>query len=174
MKTWLKIMIAFSLLLTTQTFAGWDANEERDVHESIAEFKKHDPDMQTFFDKAWGYAVYPGIGKAGIGFGGAHGGGLVFEQGILVGSTKLTQLTFGFQLGAQLYQEIIFFENKAALDDFKGGHYELGAQVSAVAVTLGASADAGYDHGVAVFTLAKGGLMYEASVGGQKFKYTPK
>ena len=174
MKTWLKIMMAFSLLLTTQTFAGWDANEEKDVHESIAEFKKHDPDMLTFFDKAWGYAVFPDVGQAGMGIGGAHGSGLVFEQGVLVGSAKLTQLTFGFQLGAQLYQEIIFFEDKAALDDFKGGHYELGAQASAVAVTAGASADAGYSHGVAVFTLAKGGLMYEATVGGQKFKYKPK
>ena len=86
----------------------------------------------------------------------------------------MTQLTFGFQLGAQLYQEIIFFEDKAAMDDFKGGNYELGAQASAVAVTAGASADAGYDHGVAVFTLAKGGLMYEASIGGQKFSFKPK
>ncbi len=174
MKTWLKIMMAFSLLLTTQTFAGWNANEEKNVHESIAEFKKHDPDMLTFFDKAWGYAVFPDVGKAGMGIGGAHGSGLVFEQGVLVGSAKLTQLTFGFQLGAQLYQEIIFFEDKAALDDFKGGHYELGAQASVVAVTAGASVDAGYSHGVAVFTLAKGGLMYEATVGGQKFKYMPK
>ncbi len=174
MKTWLKIIVAFNLLLTTQTFAGWDANEEKDAHESIAEFKKHDPDMQTFFDKARGYAVFPDVGKAGMVLGGAHGGGVLFEQGRVVGSTSLTQITFGFQLGAQLYQEIIFFENKAAIDDFKDGHYELGAQASAVAVTSGASVDAGYDHGVAVFTLAKGGLMYEATVGGQKFKYKPK
>ena len=174
MKTWLKIIIAFNLLLTTQTFAGWDANEERDAHESMAEFKKHDPDMQAFFNKAWGYAVYPDVGKAGMGIGGACGNGLVFEHGSIIGSTSLTQLTFGFQLGAQLYQEIIFFEDKAAMDDFKGGNYELGAQASAVAVTAGASADAGYDHGVAVFTLAKGGLMYEASIGGQKFSFKPK
>ncbi len=130
--------------------------------------------MQAFFDKAWGYAVYPDVGKAGMGIGGAHGGGVVFEQGQVVGSTKLTQLSFGFQLGAQLYQEIIFFQNKAAMDDFKNGNFKLGAQASAVAVTAGASVNADYDNGVAVFTLAKGGLMYEASVGGQKFSYKPK
>lgn len=174
MKICLKLFIALSLLLSANSYAGWDANEEKDARESIVEFRKHDTDMQAFFDKAWGYAVYPDVGKAGFGIGGAHGGGIVFEQGRVVGSTGLTQLTIGFQFGAQLYQEIIFFEDKAALDDFKGGNYELGAQVSAVAVTMGASADAGYDNGVAVFTLAKGGLMYEASVGGQKFSYTPK
>ena len=174
MKFWLKLFIAMSLLLSSQSFAGWDANEEKDAHESIAEFKKHDPEMKAFFDQAWGYAVFPDVGKAGMGIGGAHGGGIAFEQGQVVGSTKLTQLTIGFQLGAQLYQEIIFFENKAAMDDFKNGNFELGAQASAVAVTAGASVDAGYDNGVAVFTLAKGGLMYEASVGGQKFKFTPK
>ena len=174
MKIWLKLFVALSLLLGGQSFAGWDANEEKDAHASIVEFKKSDSDMQVFFDKAWGYAVFPDVGKAGMGIGGAHGGGIVFEQGQVVGSTSLSQLSFGFQLGAQLYQEIIFFENKTAMDDFKNGNFELGAQASAVAVTAGASADAGYNHGVAIFTLAKGGLMYEASVGGQKFKYEPK
>ena len=130
--------------------------------------------MQAYFDKAQGYAVYPDVGKAGMGIGGAHGSGLGFEQGEIIGSSKLTQLSFGFQLGAQLYQEIIFFENKAAMDDFKQGNFELGAQASAVAVTLGASADADYTDGVAVFTLAKGGLMYEATVAGQKFSFKPK
>lgn len=174
MKNWLKLMVACSLFLSLPGMAGWDANEEKDVQESIQEFKKSDPDMQAFFDKAWGYAVYPDVGKAGMGIGGAHGAGLVFEQGEIVGSSKLTQLSFGFQLGAQLYQEIIFFENKATLDDFKRGNYELGAQASAVAVTLGASADADFQNGVAVFTLAKGGLMYEATVAGQKFSFKPK
>ena len=174
MKNCLKLMLAFSLLFSAQAYAGWDANEEKDVQESITAFKKSDPDMQDFFDKAWGYAVYPDVGKAGMGIGGAHGAGLVFEQGKIIGSSKLTQLSFGFQLGAQLYQEIIFFETRADLDDFKQGNYELGAQASAVAVTVGASVDADYEDGVAVFTLAKGGLMYEAAVGGQKFSFKPK
>lgn len=174
MKLIIKLLIAFGLLFSLQSYAGWDANEEKEAYDSIKEFQESDPDMQAFFDQAWGYAVFPDVGKAGMGIGGAHGGGIVFEQGEVIGSAKLTQLSFGFQLGAQLYQEIIFFETQSALEDFKGGHFELGAQASAVAVTAGASVDAGYDHGVAIFTLAKGGLMYEASVGGQKFKYIPK
>ena len=174
MKHCLHLVLAFSLLFSTSVQAGWDATEEQDVQESITAFKNSDPDMQAFFDKAWGYAVFPDVGKAGMGIGGAHGAGLVFEQGKIVGSSKLTQLSFGFQLGAQLYQEIIFFETRSDLDDFKQGNFELGAQASAVAVTAGASVDAPYEDGVAIFTLAKGGLMYEAAVGGQKFSYKPR
>ena len=174
MKNWIRLFLVFGMLFSVQSYAGWDANEEKDVQESIKEFRQSDPDMKAFFDKAWGYAVFPDVGKAGMGIGGAHGAGLVFEQGVIVGSSKLTQLSFGFQLGAQLYQEIIFFETKADLDDFKQGNFELGAQASAVAVTAGASVDAPYQDGVAVFTLAKGGLMYEAAVGGQKFSYKPQ
>jgi len=174
MKLWLPLLLAINLLFTIPAHAGWDANEERDARESITAFKDSDPDMQAFFDKAWGYAVFPDVGKAGMGIGGAHGAGLVFEQGEIIGSSKLTQLSFGFQLGAQLYQEIIFFETKSDLEDFKQGNFELGAQASAVAATYGASADADYQDGVAVFTLAKGGLMYEAAVGGQKFSFKPK
>ena len=123
MKKWIYPLLAFGLMFSVQSHAGWDANEEKDVRESIAAFKNSDPDMQAFFDKAWGYAVYPDVGKAGMGIGGAHGAGLVFEQGAIVGSSKLTQLSFGFQLGAQLYQEIILFETRADLDDFKQGNY---------------------------------------------------
>jgi lipid-binding SYLF domain-containing protein len=97
----------------------------------------------------------------------------VYEKGKPIGDTSLTQITIGFQLGGQAYSEIIFFKDKKTLDDFKNGNFELGAQASAVAVTAGASADANYEKGVAVFTMAKGGLMYEASVGGQKFSYDP-
>jgi len=175
MKRLSKFLIALAVMAVTSAgFAGWDPDAETKAAEAIAEFKKADPDLKTFFDKAYGYAVYPTVGKAAIGIGGAHGKGIVYEQGQVVGSTKLTQLTIGFQLGGQAYREIIFFENKEALDDFKKGNFELDAQLSAVAATAGASANADFDHGVAVFTMAKGGLMYEASVGGQKFSYEPK
>jgi lipid-binding SYLF domain-containing protein len=130
--------------------------------------------MKVFFEKAYGYAVFPTVAKAGMGIGGAYGKGKVYEKGTLIGTSSLTQLTIGFQLGGQAYSEIIFFKDKKALDDFKSGNFELGAQASAVAVTAGASADADYDKGVAIFTQAKGGLMYEASVGGQKFSFKPK
>lgn len=164
--------------------AGWNpSNEEakkeegvknNDVAEAIGRFKANDAGMKVFFDKAYGYAVFPSIAKGGIGFGGAYGTGEVFEKGKMVGTTSLSQATFGLQLGGQIYSEIIFFKDKANLDDFKGGNFKFGAQASAVAVTAGVSVDVDYNDGVAIFTLAKGGLMYEASVGGQKFSYTPK
>jgi lipid-binding SYLF domain-containing protein len=147
--------------------------KDMEVAEAIVEFKKSDPAMVEFFKKAYGYAVFPTVAKAGIGIGAAHGTGKVYEKGAMVGKTTVTQVTIGFQLGGQAYREIIFFEDKAALDHFKGGNFELGAQASAVAATAGASADADYSGGVAIFTLAKGGLMYEASVGGQKFSFDP-
>lgn len=176
MNKFLKIGIALftAMLLTVSTAHAWDANAEKKARQAIAEFKKADPKMKAFFNKAYGYAVFPTVGKAGIGVGGAHGKGTVFRGGKAVGSTSLSQLTIGFQLGAQAYREIIFFENKKAFNRFTGGNFEFGAQVSAVAVTAGASADVDYSGGVAVFTMAKGGLMYEASVGGQKFTYKAK
>jgi lipid-binding SYLF domain-containing protein len=142
--------------------------------ETIAAFKNKDPGIKVFFDKAYGYAVFPTVGKGGMGIGGAYGKGEVYERGVLAGTSSLTQLTIGFQLGGQAYSEIIFFKDKATLDSFKSGNFEFSAQASAVAITAGASADADYSNGVAIFTLAKGGLMYEASIGGQKFSYTPK
>lgn len=152
-----------------------DANnrDELNAAEAIAAFKQKDPGIQRFFDKAYGFAIFPSVGKGGIGVGGAHGKGLVFQQGSPIGRSTLSQITIGFQLGGQVYSELIFFKDDVALQDFKRGNYEMGAQASAVALTVGASADTSYNGGVAVFTMAKGGLMYEASVGGQKFSYSP-
>lgn len=140
---------------------------------AIVDAKAKDPDIQRFFDESAGYAVFPTVGKGGIGIGGARGKGLVIVDGKVVGHTTLTQLTVGLQLGGQTYSEFIFFKDNAALEQFQRGNFEMGAQVSAVAVTAGASADANYDKGVAVFTNAKGGLMYEATISGQNFKYEP-
>jgi lipid-binding SYLF domain-containing protein len=113
------------------------------------------------------------VGKGAIGVGGARGKGWVYEGGAIVGRTTLTQVTIGFQLGGQAYSEIVFFQTRQALDNFKLGHLKLDAQASAIALTARASADLAYRNGVAIVTMAKGGLMYEASVGGQKFSYTP-
>jgi lipid-binding SYLF domain-containing protein len=151
----------------------------------------------SFFAKSYGYAVFPTIGKGGIGIGGAYGKGRVYEKGNYVGDTSVTQVSIGLQLGGQAYSQIIFFEDKRAFDEFTSGNFEFGAQASAVAITAAASAEATttgssagasggqhdattttagteYHKGMAVFTVAKGGLMYEASIGGQKFSYTPK
>lgn len=148
----------------------------------------------AFFGNSYGYALFPTIGKGGIGIGGAHGSGRVYVDGGHVGDTKMTQVTIGFQLGGQAFSQIIFFEDKRAFDEFTGGNFEFGAQATAVAITAGVSAGAsttgssagasggsnnaslagGYSKGYAIFTIANGGAMFEASLGGQKFSYTPK
>jgi lipid-binding SYLF domain-containing protein len=157
---------------------AWDPDEVEELEPKVAETKatilEKDPGVQSFFDKASGYVIFPTVGKGGFGIGGARGKGLLKVGGETVAVVTLTQLTVGFQAGGQAYSEFIFFEDEVALADFKRGNYELGAQASAVAVTAGASADANYNSGVAIFTQAKGGLMYEASVGGQKFKIEAK
>ena len=152
-----------------------------------------------FIDNAFGYAVFPSIGKGGIGIGGAHGKGEVFVGGKKVGKTKMSQITYGLQLGGQVYSQMIFFRDERAFDGFATGNFEFGAQATAVALTAGAQASTStggggntstgtdadsskvnanekqYDgrSGMAISTIAKGGLMYEATLGGQKFKYEP-
>lgn len=135
---------------------------------------KSDPGLKKFFDEAVGYAVLPTVGKGAIGVGGAYGRGELYEAGQLAGYCTLTQATIGLALGGQAYTELIFFETKAALDRFKSGSFAFAAQASAVALKSGASANAKYTDGVAVFTMGQAGLMYEASIGGQKFSYQPK
>ena len=140
---------------------------------ALLEIKKADPGIEKFFEDSAGYAVFPSVGKGGIGIGGAFGDGLVIVDEAVIGRTTLTQVTIGLQLGGQVYSEFVFFKDETALDDFQRGNFELGAQASAVAAKAGASADVDYNKGVAIFTNVGGGLMYEASVGGQKFTYTP-
>jgi len=149
----------------------------------------------AYFDKSIGYAIFPTIGKGGIGIGGAYGKGRVYKQGVHIGNTSMAQASIGLQLGGQAYTQIIFFENEAALDNFTSGNFEFSADASAVAITAGASAGAstgggasagisggknnadtsslGFRKGMAVFTVAKGGLMYEAALAGQKYSYEP-
>ncbi len=148
-----------------------DDDFHQKVLDTIAAFKKTDPGIKKFFDGAVGIAVFPSVGKGGIGVGGARGSGELLVGGKAVGKCKLTQVTVGLQLGGQKYSEIIFFEQQKGVDGFRKGDFAFAAQVSAVALKSGASADAAYQDGVAVFTQAKGGLMYEASVGGQKFSF---
>jgi lipid-binding SYLF domain-containing protein len=145
----------------------------KDAKETIQVFKKGDPGLDRFFASAAGYAVFPSVGKGGLGLGGAYGTGVLFERGKAVGKASLTQVTIGFQLGGQAYSEIIFLQTAQALADFKKSGFALAAEASAVALASGASANAKYEQGVAIFTAVKGGLMYEASVGGQKFNFEP-
>jgi hypothetical protein len=155
---------------------------------------KNAGESSSFFDNSYGYAVFPTIGKGGIGIGGAHGKGRVYAAGKYVGDTSVTQLTIGFQLGGEAFSEMIFFEDRRAFEEFTGGNFEFSADASAVAITASAKAAATttgssagasggkkdattvgrYYKGMATFTIAKGGLMYQATVGGQKFSYTPR
>lgn len=161
-------------LLAPAAMSGWDPDEKAELDakakEALAAFLEADPGAQRFVDKAAGYVIFPTVGKAALGVGGARGKGLLYENGEVTAIVTLTQLSFGFQGGGQAYSEFIFFEDAATVETFKKGNFELAAQASAVAVKMGASADASFDGGMAIFTHVKGGLMYEAAVGGQKFK----
>ena len=152
---------------------------------------KNAGESSTFFHKSYAYAVFPTVGEAGLGVGGAFGKGHVYVHGHFVGDTTMGQVSVGFQAGGKAYSQIIFFEDKRALDEFESGTFEFAAGASAVAITAGASASAGtsgasagvsagekdaratgvYEKGMAVFTITKGGLMYAATVAGQKFSY---
>jgi lipid-binding SYLF domain-containing protein len=164
-----------------------------DKYSETVDLFKNAGQSGTFFRNSYGYAVFPTIGKAGLGIGGAHGEGRVYEQGKYVGDTKMTQLSIGFQAGGQGFSQIIFFQDKRAFDEFTSGNFEFGANVNAVVITAAASGSASttgstagasggkkdaatageYHKGTAVFMIVKGGLMYEASVSGQKFSYKP-
>jgi lipid-binding SYLF domain-containing protein len=162
--------------------------------ETIDNFKKS-PTANQYFAKSYGYAVFPTIGKGGIGIGGAGGKGLVYRGGQVTGESSMAQVSIGFQFGGQAYSQIIFFEDKRAYDEFTSGEFEFGAGASAVAITAGVQAQSGttgtqaslgtgadhskatatnYTNGMAVLTLAKGGLMYEAVLAGQKYKFKAK
>jgi lipid-binding SYLF domain-containing protein len=179
------------LLIATMLLAA--APALADKYSETVDLFRNAGESGSFFARSYGYAVFPTIGKAGLGIGGAYGEGRVYEQGKYVGDAKMTQLSIGFQAGGQGYSQIVFLEDKRAFDDFTSGNFEFGANVNAVVITAAASgtaattgttgtASAGkkdaatigeFHKGTAVFIITKGGLMYEASVSGQKFSYTP-
>jgi lipid-binding SYLF domain-containing protein len=149
------------------------ARDESDAAAVIAKFKEKDPGLAKVFAQSAGYVVFPTVGKGGLGIGGARGKGYVYQHGRLIGRSTLTQLTIGLQAGGQAYSEVIFLKDEAALENFKEGHLKLDAQASAVALTERVSGDLAFRDGVAIVTMAEGGLMYEASVGGQKLSFHP-
>lgn len=171
-------------LLVACLFAGYTMADE--YLDSIANFKKS-PQVNALFSSAYGYAIFPTIGKGGMGIGGAYGEGKVYMQGMKTGNVSMLQLTLGFQLGGQAFSEIIFFQDKKAYDKFTRDGFEFSAQASAVAITAAAQAQTsttgtsagagkevqkgGYNDGMATFTYALGGLMFEAALGGQKFSF---
>ncbi len=168
------VLVVFCGCATTpKTVASKDVLAIR-VKGAIAEFKAEDPGIQTYFDNSYGYAVLPKVLKGAFVIGGAGGKGHVYERGRMVGYCSLTQATFGFSFGGEFFREIIFFRDKQDLDRFRVEHFAFSAQATAVAITAGAAAKADYKDGMAVFLMTDKGLMVDASLGGQKFKYSPK
>jgi len=164
--------------LATRALAGWDPEAEKKdlaaAQEAIADFKATVPGLDIYFKEAYGYAVFPSIGKGGLVFGGSYGTGLVFEGGKVVGNVAVTQGSFGLQAGYQSYSELIFFKDKATLDNFKNGDVKMSAEASAAALKKGVGVQTSYSDGVAIFMKSKSGLIVDASVGAQKYKYEPK
>lgn len=146
-----------------------------DVKDAKALFIKEDKSVEALFGSAAGYVVFPSVAKGALGVGAATGRGQLYQKGSKkpLGEATLNQVTFGLQAGGQAYSELVFFEDRISLDNFTKGNFEFSAQASAVAVTAGAAKTAKYEKGVMILTMANGGLMYEASVGGQKFNYQP-
>jgi|HubBroStandDraft_1064217.scaffolds.fasta_scaffold375603_1 lipid-binding SYLF domain-containing protein len=144
-----------------------------DSNTCYSDFTKDDPTLDKFVKDAYGYAIFPSIGKGAIGIGGAYGRGVVYQEGTAVGWTDVSQGSLGVQLGGQTYSELIVFKDKGAMDNFKSNDFALSATASAVAAASGAAATTKFDNGVAVFVRGINGLMFEASVGGQSFGYRP-
>jgi lipid-binding SYLF domain-containing protein len=184
------LLIVLTLCLGS---AGWATRKVEDYSETINNFKKSS-DVAPLFDHAYGYAVFPNIGRGGLGVGGAHGKGQVYKGGEVTGFTSLSDVTIGLQAGGQAYSQIIFFETESAYNKFTGGNFEFEAAATAIAIQSGASASAGtaggasagassggsggsyagkFDSGMLVLTMAKGGLMYQATIGGQKYSFNP-
>ena len=171
------VLVATMLLVACSTApktAEDRAELERRSRGALALMKEQDPSLRGELEDAYGYAIFPTVGKGGLGVGGAYGRGIVYEEGEMVGYCDLSQGTIGLQIGGQAYSELILFEYEEALDHFKTGNFAFSAQASAVAIESGASADAKYDRGVKVITMPKAGAMLEASIGGQKFDYRRK
>jgi lipid-binding SYLF domain-containing protein len=169
----LAILVAFAGCGSTAPESKSDA-DTLDAECQAAITRGKNAGCSKWLETAHGYAVFPAVGKAGLFVGGAHGKGQVYEQGKVIGYTTITQGTIGLQIGAQSFSEIVFFKDKVALDAFKAGNYEVGAEATAVAAEKGSTAAADYSGGVAIFVFGEGGLMAGAAVGGQKFSYQAK
>ena len=185
-------LIVFPVILLMAV--AWGTSAYADKFTDTIDIYKKSPSVKPFFEKSYGYVVFPTVGKGGFVVGGAYGSGQVYAKGKVTGTAKLVKATIGFQAGGQAFSQLVFLEDKRAYDEFTSGNFEFDAGVSAVAITAGVQAKAGtegasagasagpatgsqaktsYHKGMAVFVHAKGGLMYEATVGGQKFSFEP-
>lgn len=188
-----KILVLFIVALIFGLLTIAVATEVEDYSSTINVFRDS-PVVAKFYDISYGYAVFPIIGKAGFVIGGSYGNGQVYEGGKVTGKSRVIKGSIGFQLGGKVFSQIIFFLDKRAYDEFTRGDFEFDATAQAVVVTAGGEAQIGtagvsagasagpqtgvqasigYVNGMATFVHAKGGLMYELSVGGQRFTFEP-
>jgi len=166
-----KIAALLTLVLAT-TFTARAGDLKASSREAIRNFKATDPGLKRFFENSAGYVILPSVGEGGLIIGGERGDGLVYEHGKITGKAAMSAVSIGAQAGGGKFSEIIFFETKAALENFKRAEYEMSASAKASIVASGVAAHAKYDQGVVVFTLPQRGAMVKAAVGGQKFKFT--
>jgi len=164
-------LLSLAACNTAPPSADGKAELRRTSADALGQAQQNDPTLREVIRKSAGYAVFPSIGKGAVGIGGAYGRGDVYQNGAVVGYCDMTQGSIGLQLGGQAYSEILVFEDTAAVERFKNGNFRFDAQATAVAIKSGVGANAKFANGVAVFTMDEAGLMYEASVGGQKFSY---
>lgn len=173
----MKIVVCMFMLMAVTVqgaFAGWDPSLQEKAQQAADTVRQSAPVLERFFQHAYGYAIFPDVYKGGIILlGGAHGTGYVYELNTFVGTSRITQLNVGPQLGGQSFTEVVFFKSKEDLDNFKRGNFELNAQATAILVTSGMATNIDYSNGVAIFAIPKAGVMAEASIGGQKFSYKP-
>ncbi len=177
MKTIQTLLLTFVLTATMGVQAqvgGWKADLIEDSGKALDAMIEKQPKLQSFKDKSYGYAVFPKVTKGALGIGGAGGKGIVYKDHTPTGQSTLSQLTIGFQAGGQQYKEVIFFENEEAYKKFTNKKVKFDGQASAVAITEGGSVDVAFKDGLAVFTQTSGGLMFEASIGGQHFSFKQK
>ena len=168
------IMSLFASFSVIGQIGGWKADLIEDSGKALDEMIEKQPKLQSYKDKSYGYAVFPKVTKGAIGVGGAGGKGIVYKNHVPTGESTLSQVTIGFQAGGQQYKEVIFFEHAEAYDKFTNKKVKFDGQASAVAITEGGSVDVAFKNGIAVFTQTSGGLMFEASIGGQHFSFKPK
>lgn len=172
----MKTRLIFCLIFGCTPFlisAQYNPKALEKAEATIAAFKAKNAKFETYFKDAYAYAVFPSVGKGASGIGAAFGAGTVFEQGLPIGKAKLSQITVGLQFGGQAYRKVIFFETEEDLQRFKENKLEFAGGASAILLKEGAAANLTYRNGVAVFAIAKAGLMYEAALGGQKLKFKP-
>ncbi|UJH66405.1 YSC84-related protein [Allomuricauda sp. SCSIO 65647] len=167
------LFLLLSISINAQV-KGWNPELESNALKAMDTLVKKMPKLESYKDEAHAYVVFPRITKAAATVGIALGNGVVYKDSEILGTARLKQANIGYQLGGQQYMEVIFFEDEEIFEKFKNGKLKLDAQASVVAFKKGASFDVAYQDGVAVFTATKGGLMYEASIGGQRFKYRAK